>query len=321
MQAGGQQNLQANQSYALHVLADYVTARARQYSSDPSKFPAGAQIALHDYKIWTDDLDRKLGGPPKGSETDRRRVLGYFLSPESVSAYYALPEARAAGVTAGGKGIAQMIAKDRALASAKGVDLGVFGVRFGEPLQLPECGEDSAQNFTSVLTGIGRGAPVTCVGSAGASMALDITSLVMQMSGVKQDPTKQVVSVMLAESKCPTWVKAGGSCVLYVTLKEGIVGAASFGVSPQPAEAEVLSRLREKFKAAPSRSGGLRCSNKYGTTVAEGSNYVWDVPGVHAVYESLGPNCAHGRVEMRAASFHQLQDTQVAENAANEPKM
>ena len=320
MQAGGQQNLQANQSYALHVLYDYVIARSRKYGSDPSGFPSLAQIRLHDYKSWTDDLDQKLGGPPKGSETDRRRVLNYFLSPGSVSAYYALPEAAGAGVTAAGKGIAQLIAKDRALASAKGIDLGVFGVRFGDPLQLPECGDDSARNFGSVLTGIGRGAPETCVGSAGAGMALDVANLVAKMSGVQQDPTKQVVSVMLADSRCPAWVKAGGSCVLYVTLKEGIVGAASFAVSPQPAEAEVLSRLREKFKGAPKTSGGLRCSNNYGT-VASGHNYVWDVPGIHATYESLGPNCVHGRVEMRAASFNQLLNSQVADSAANEPKM
>lgn len=320
MEAGGQQNLQANQSYALHVLADYVTARAGQYASEPSSFPPVAQLRLRDYKSWTDDLDQKLGGTPKGSETDRRRVLGYFLSPASVSAYYALPAARAAGVSAGGKAIAQMVAKDQALAKAKGIDLSVFGVRLGEPLQFPECGDDAARNFPSALTGMGRGAPETCVGSAGADMATAIIEAAKRASGAKQDPTTQTVAVMLGESKCPGWVKAGGSCVLHVTLKEGIAVAASFAVSPQPAEADVLSRLREKFKAAPKAAGGLRCSNNFGASIA-GKTHVWDVPGVHAVYESLGSDCAHGRVEMRSASYHQHAEAHVVESAASEPKM
>lgn len=318
MAATGMENLQANQSFALHALSDYVLARARQLSSDPAKFPALAQVRLHDYKLYTDQFDAQFPRP-QGDESARRKVLEFFLSPASVAAYYAMPQAKEAG-SAAGKALQAAVKQDRALAAAKGVELSVFGVALGDPLQLPACGDDTNANLTTLLTGLGKGAPQTCVGSSGADMAASIVAVALGAAGVKQPPGRKVASVMLADSKCPNWVKAGGSCVLLVTLQDGIVGAIAFQTAPAAMESTILGKLREKFRAAPAPDGSFRCSNKYGA-VAEEKSYRWEIPGVYATYAALGPDCLHGKVEMQAASFRRLAAVQQAQSDASEGKM
>ena len=151
-------------------------------------------------------------------------------------------------------------------------------------------------------------------------MAVGIVALAMAASGVKQPPGRKLVTVMLAASKCPDWVKAGGSCTLYVTLQDGIVGSISFQTAPATMQSSILSKLREKFHAAPAPDGSFQCSNKYGA-VAEEKSYRWEIPGVYATYSALGPDCIHGKVEMQAASYRRLAGAQQAQHEASEGKM
>ena len=273
---------------------------------------------MHDYKLYTDQFDAQFERP-KGDESARRKVLTHFLSPESVAAYYALPEAKEAD-TAGGKAFQTAVNKDRALASAKGVELSVFGIPLGAPLQLPPCGDDTGSNLSALLTGVGRGAAQTCVGTSGGDMAAGIVAHAMAASGVKQPAGRKLLTVMLAANKCPDWVKAGGSCTLFVTTQDGIVGSIAFQTGTSSIEASILGKLREKFRASPAPNGTFQCSNRYGA-VAEEKSYLWDIPGVYATYQALGPDCVHGKVEMQAASFRRLAGAQQAEHEASEGTM
>jgi hypothetical protein len=138
--------------------------------------------------------------------------------------------------------------KDRALAQHANVDMTVFGVPLGQPLNLPQCqGDDSGANLGTLLTGVGTGLARTCVGDGAGSMALGITAIALSLGGVKAPSGSDVVAARLAESMCPDWVKAGGTCMLLLNVKDGIVVGASVQTSNITPSTTIEGKLQAKY--------------------------------------------------------------------------
>jgi hypothetical protein len=234
----------------------------------------------------------------------------------------------------------QWVQADIARARDRNVDLAVFGIQLGEPLNLPKCGEADPRVLLAGLTGIARGGAETCIGDAGGETAIAVAQLFVAFSGLRpaSDGTDQV-SVGLAESKCPMWLKTGGNCVVMARRKNGfVVGVTMAPGVDEDAQRKAPEELARKYGpadplgrpvqcTAPVRAEGYATDGtlvtaQVGAQTHEATGRSWSkVPGLYVSYSPIAVNCRSGLIEIDLAGYHQSSAVARAQSEASEPKM
>jgi hypothetical protein len=220
------------------------------------------------------------------------------------------------------------------------VDLAVFGIQLGERLNLPSCGDSSGRALFSGLVGIGRGGAETCIGDTAGDAAIAAAQMLGALIGAKPAPDgADQVSVGLADSKCPMWLKTGGNCMVVVRTNGGVVVSVAMtpGVDGD-AQRKAAEELARKY--GPPDPGGptVRCTApvtaqgyatdgtlmtaQVGADTHEATGRSWSrVPGLHVSYSPIAATCRSGLIEVDLGSYHQLNVVSRAQNEANEPRL
>ena len=113
---------------------------------------------------------------------------------------------------------------DQSTANLAHVDLGVFGVVVGQPLNLSPC--PTGDVLASIL-GSG-GVTDTCLGAGSWAAGMNALAATMGHTRLEGAGYKDV-PVTLGNAKCPDWLQAGQSqCVLFASTKNGYVASLFF---------------------------------------------------------------------------------------------
>ncbi len=205
---------------------------------------------------------------------------------------------------------AAMVAPTLALARRNNVDLGVFGVRLGERLNLHEC--------------VAEGASEPCIPTAktiGDALFGALHTLAITGGEAPEAPGIVNVSVRIPDARCPPWA----DCSLVVATRHGYAVAISFLTRySADRQNEIEAILTAKYKQAPtSKSTFSECRVSYGGTTlgasARAANRLWQLPGLLVYYVPYGSpgSCAQGGIVVQTSAYRSL--VQQADDA--QPKM
>lgn len=214
--------------------------------------------------------------------------------------------------------------KDRRAAESAGIDPAVFGVPLGRLLELPGCPPMTLDGGGLLGAIVGVGGAETCIGDFAGDLGTAIgTAIARQMGGRKGEiATLFPVSIKLAQDKCPDWLQAGGSCVVFGMLKEGILLSTWFLTGAgEDMQKEIADALSEKFKKRPKpATQEMTCT--YGYEVKrKGDILEWQLRGLHVGYEGLSASCQGGKVTIETDFAARLMKAAGAAHDASKPKL
>lgn len=206
-----------------------------------------------------------------------------------------------------------------------GVDRTVFGIELGETLNLPPCTEGvSASDVFSGTAGLGRGARQTCIGDEAATLASAMMKAGQAATGLESPQTTvSVIPARLADKMCPTWVRMGGTCNIWLSVKEGLVlGAVLAPGASQWAYTEVMQQLTSKY-GKPSKQGAInQCVNNLtGIVTDEWRDVNWTLPGLNVTYRPLVTDCKRGTIAVELDYLRNLRSQEKAAHEAQQPRM
>jgi hypothetical protein len=179
------------------------------------------------------------------------------------------------------------------------VDLSVFGIPLGEPLQLPACADQSSQY---------------CLATDDAAK-LQVVGLLTSMAGISAPGFSSGAPVKLPRSHCPRWVFG---CTVSLDLQAG-VPVGSFVQTTSDVDA-VDQALVDKYGKAFQQGKGMSCRNTLtGIVTADAYSREWHLPGLLVVYSPIVDcNMRIGTVVARLRNFHDETENREKESR---PKM
>jgi hypothetical protein len=226
--------------------------------------------------------DARRADADRAAETRRAEAAAEAQrnSPEAVAAREATESTRKA------------VARNLEDAKRSHVDLSVFGIRLGEPLDLPFC-PDPPSEAGSLGAVAGAGTASTCF----IKTALSLDTLIAQVMAAS-DPVPWAangVAVKLGHSACPKWVNNG--CTILLNVQHDIPLGAFFNTRGIEATKDVEKALKEKYpRASAQRGGRLQCQNDLTGVVAEDTyERHWQLPGLYVSYSPID-SCPNTRI-------------------------
>lgn len=213
-----------------------------------------------------------------GSVAFRKLVYGKLFSAQSHAAFWATPY---------GQELlrAQPDAQPKPESPKRSGKLAVFGFELDAALDpLPACGlmqleHTSTSCIRSVLLG------------ANEDYLKRVTGKDKPPAGVRW------VSVLLADTSCPSWV---ADCTLVFSVQGGKALAVELATTGD--EGTIVSKLSPRF-GAPKVDGWSSCMN----SPHKGKNHKWSADGLHVNYMPYGKgNCERGYVSIETNTFRSL---------------
>jgi hypothetical protein len=219
------------------------------------------------------------------------------------------------------KSSADQDAKDRAIGDAKraqknGVNIQVFGVSLGTPLELPQCDTEDGlfgRRVTSDTTCLRRNqdgsSDLHWSSDAVPSWATDLTT------DVRGDVLVSVKISFLADpTPPPTGICFGIACTTAAMQQASYPGRVK---QARENVAKAHKQLRSKY-GKPTHSQMARFKNDYGTVVRQVEDMDWVLPGLHVAYESDSTDDTV-LIELESIRRERAEQTEAEETA--EPKL
>jgi hypothetical protein len=230
------------------------------------------------------------------------------------------------------------------LAAAKGrTEMSILGFELGRHVKLPTCKDIG---FRAALdpehAGRMKGAPTSCMGDPQGELIRGWTFKGMAQDLMGQKPDG--VAVTLADSKCPSWLRASGSCVMQVKLDDTVlVGVSISSGSDGDSIRKVPQELTRKY-GPPDRKFEVTCTHQEkatatangvfvevpkGSTEFRGTGLTWSrLPGLYVTYvpyayagTTMFQDCYRGQLDIEMAGLHKAAVDAAAKAAASDPKL
>jgi len=240
---------------------------------------------------------------------------------------------------------AKIVSPDVAIAAKAGVDLSVFGIRLGEPLNLAVCPQQDhgglgvLQDTMQKLSAAQRagdtmedGDPEPLVDNTCQPRGFYASALLnrIQQGGGGSVDGADYLLAQVPKDKCPAWLRAGRwRCTLKVAVKDGLVVESSFPVGGETWQSTIDTALMKKYAGRSADTSEVTsCKRReLGLVTQTAKVRAWSMPGLHVRFNPLGGYCASdntagtGWVSVELASF--ADERQAAEERARaaEPGM
>ena len=143
--------------------------------------------------------------------------------------------------------------------------LNIFGVRLGEPLDVPECPQDATGNYTLIMTN--------------RDSICALRKNVIHKAWGSDD-----IDLEFPNNAAPDYIRLGN---LSVSLLDGKVESIAFATNGLSSQASVLHALEEKF-GKPSRLRPEIVQNAFGAKYSR-VNAMWNRPGVRIELDGTLP--------------------------------
>ncbi len=189
----------------------------------------------------------------------------------------------------------------------------VFGLRLGDVLRMPACGDDAARDTEVLQSLTATGAAQRRINQscrfAPSAMNGNARLFAQRLANVTADPLPAGVDfslVAITSQRCPDWVNAAGSCVAGITTKDGQIIGISYLAGDDTHQASIEKSLSDKYTATPRTQTAAPCQDpKLGARA--GTNRTWESSGVLVSYFPTGGlNCRQGRVLVESDGMRQL---------------
>lgn len=228
-------------------------------------------------------------------------LLTQLFSPKFRTDYYSwvrkpVPAQTAANAAVG----VNATSPDTSIAKARAakVDLTAFGLKFGEPVQLPECDDQ--------MLGLDKRMCIPGL-AANAAAALDFLKAILPggLEGGTADPN--ILQVRLDVDHCPSWVVQ--ACEAQILLHDGVLVAIAVSTNGRRVENSVNAELRGKYGPASGVKLG-RITPDVGNAF-DVRDPEWNLPGLRVEYqvvlhnEEQGVNTSIGWVRVITESAYQ----------------
>jgi hypothetical protein len=267
-------------------------------------------------------------------EDFRRHALGQYVSASLVDGYESQhwgqedkknteererhAQDQAAGETE------KSLSKDVNTAKQSGVDLTVFGVQLGAQMRLPPCQGSDSDNGLFAETLLGSSTSETCVVTRAKTFDQGLAQFVAATNSVPW--VSSGVSVKLASSKCPDWIKAPFGCSVILNVKNGVALGATFQTNGISFEDKIVRSLTKKYNGKGPHEGGMTwCKNTLtGIITDKAPERHWSLPGLFVSYvpiSSCSNTATFGRVTVELPQFREARDNVERKQEDAEPKM
>jgi len=287
------------------------------------------------------------------SESFRLAALAKFLPPASIQAFrnehyyrpmletyqnfakgaadereYEVQQAREKAALAASR---QGAASDLQAAARDRVDMKVFDLRLGAPLNLRPCSGGDEIAFGQTSDGDLESGNVEPSGTEVCAPQGTVAQIrLAQARAIASDlHGGTLLMAQLPSSRCPDWVRAGAvRCEVQVVVKDGLLVAVGFATGGEKWQKTIESNLIAKYGDRKlDKSRVAQCKRRsLGLVTQELPLREWDLSSLHVRYNPLG-SCAtdnssgSGWVQVELASYRQLSHQVREEQRAAEPKM
>ncbi len=317
------------------------------------KWPPAAVARFQEYDRASPD--RPTTGPANPYEMVpdfQRDVLSGLVSTSTLNAYvasswFAEVQAHAAAVrqtaqkraavTQATVKVAQIIESltvDHQHAEAAHIDMAVFGITLGAPLQLPNCPASGNsiktcvlpnQQSTTARTPASESDRTTEVLEQGLQMLDSVAKARRTIAGDVDITSVPIVKtyVLLGSADRPDWLALWPGR-LVVSQVGGFVVAITMGPLGPMFDGKMEAALTEKYRGEPTRESPFTCTNEYGVSHGKYTYRSWSMPGLRVGYEpsnGLLLDCGAFDARFETATFRRLKEEARVQNHAAQPKL
>ncbi len=217
-----------------------------------------------------------------------------------------------------------LLASDASIASST-ADRSVFGIELGTRVSLPQCPKSDTNglaDLANVLGMMGKGGSTTCIDPM-MQQAFGAMGAIAKGFGNTTAQRVKLVGVRLADSKCPRWLRLGGTCNVTLAVVDGRALGASILPGAHPdTRGEIVRALNEKYGASPQEEGVSRCENRWSGTVTDKDTILsWSGPGLDVIYEPIIGDCRRGQITIELTELQRLRDAEESARERSQPKL